>query len=250
MASFIKRSGHLSRNLKAKLAAGEIATLINANHPSANLAEKLGEFGFDAVLIDCEHGTAGTERVEEMARGAYIGGMVSLVRPESSVEWVIRRYIECAVDGWMVPLVHNAAMAREIVDAVRFGCPFDCEDRFLILMIESIQAVNNLEQILDVPGIDAFLVAPADIAKNIHAITTKSEWEEGNRSEELQGIIDRAIATIVQHGKTCGTLVSVKDVQSYINKGVRLLYTHTNHMIAAGSKEFLSQVKSAATARV
>jgi 2-keto-3-deoxy-L-rhamnonate aldolase RhmA len=245
MASFINRSAQLSRNLKAKLAAGQVATMINANHPSANLAEKLGEFGFDAVLIDCEHGTAGPEKVEDMARGAHIGGLVSIVRPETGLEWVVRRYIECVVDGWMVPLVHNAAAAQAIVDAVRFGCALDHDDRFLIVMIESVEAVNNLDEILDVQGIDVFLVAPADIAKNIGALTTLRDWEEGKRSDELRTILDRAIKTIVDRGKTCGTLVSRTDVQSYIDKGVRLLYTHTNHMIASGSKEFLGCIKGA-----
>jgi 4-hydroxy-2-oxoheptanedioate aldolase len=245
MASFINRSAQFSKNLKAKLARGQVATMINANHPSANLAEKLGEFGFDAVLIDCEHGTAGPEKVEEMARGAHIGGLVSIVRPETSLEWVVRRYIECVVDGWMVPLVHNAAAAQAIVDAVRFGCALDYEDRFLVVMIESIEAVKNLDQILKVQGIDAFLVAPADIAKNIGALTTLRDWEEGKRSEKLLQIVDGAIKTIVDSGKTCGTLVSRTDVQSYIDKGVRLLYTHTNHMIAAGSQEFLGCVKGA-----
>jgi 2-keto-3-deoxy-L-rhamnonate aldolase RhmA len=245
MASFINRSAQFSRNLKAKLAAGRVATMINANHPSANLAEKLGEFGFDAVVIDCEHGTAGPEKVEDMARGAHIGGLVSIVRPETGLEWVVRRYIECVVDGWMVPLVHNAAAAQAIVDAVRFGCALDHEDRFLVVMIESMEAVKNLDQILDVQGIDAFLVAPGDIAKDIGALTTLRDWEDGKRSEKLLEIVDRAIKTIADRGKTCGTLVSRSDVQSYIDKGVRLLYTHTNHMIAAGSKEFLEIVKSA-----
>ena len=245
MASFINRSAQFSRNLKTKLANGQIATMINANHPSANLAEKLGEFGFDAVLIDCEHGTAGPEKIEDMARGAYIGGLVSIVRPETGLEWVVRRNIECVVDGWMVPLVHNAAAAQAIVDAVRFGCALDYEDRFVIVMIESVEGVKNLDQILKVQGIDAFLVAPADIAKNIGALTTLRDWEEGKRSPKLLEIVDGAIKTIVDSGKTCGTAVSRADVQSYIDKGVRLLYTHTNQMIAAGSKEFLGCVKGA-----
>src|SRR5262249_5729440 len=137
MASFTERSAQLTRKLKAKLADGQVATMINTDHASASLAEKLGEFGFDAVLIDCEHGTAGPERVEEMARRTHVGGMVSIVRPETGLDWLLRRYLVCGVNGWMVPLVHNASMARGIVDAVRFACPFDHDDRFLIVMIES-----------------------------------------------------------------------------------------------------------------
>jgi 4-hydroxy-2-oxoheptanedioate aldolase len=182
-----------------------------------------------------------------MARGALIGGLVSIVRPETGLEWVIRRYIECGVNGWMVPLVHNARMAKEIVDAVRFRCPFDYDDLFVIVMIESVEAVTNLKQILAVPGIDAFLVAPGDIAKNLGALTTERDWEEGNRSLELTNTVHRAVNAIVDSGKTCGTRVGRSDIQSYINMGVRLLYTHANIMIAAGAEEFFERVKSAQT---
>src|SRR5262244_3005264 len=105
MASSTKPGGQLTRNLKTKLAAGRAATLINADHASPTLVEKLGQFGFDAVLIDCEHGTPGPERVEEMARGAHSGGLVAVVRPETGLDWLLRRYLVCGVDGWMVPLV-------------------------------------------------------------------------------------------------------------------------------------------------
>lgn len=246
MASFVKQGTELTRNLKAKLGAGQVATMISVDHPSATLAEKLGEFGFDAVLIDCEHGTAGPERVEEMARAAHVGGMVSVVRPETGLDWLLRRYLVCGVDGWMVPLVHNAAMARGIVDAVRFACPLDQDDRFLIVMIESIEAVNDLEQILDVQGIDVFLVAPYDLSRSMGIQHARPHWQENHATPELRDAMDHAIKTIVDAGKTCGVCVTPAstDVEFYIDKGARLLYTHTDQMIAAGSKQLFKFIES------
>jgi len=243
MSAFHERSAELARNLKAKLRSGQIATLINADHPSAGLTEKLGEFGFDAVLVDCEHGAIGPERVEEMARRAQIGGTVSIVRPETGLDWLLRRYLECGVSGWMVPLVHNAAMARGIVEAVRFACPFDYDARFLIVMIESIEAVNDLDQILNVEGIDAFLVAPYDLSRSMGPSHSRPHWLEKKLTPELRATMDRAIKTIVDAQKTCGVCVTPADAQSYVEKGARLLYTHADQMLAAGSEQFFENMK-------
>jgi 4-hydroxy-2-oxoheptanedioate aldolase len=249
MSGFRERSAELTRNLKAKLRSGQIATLIAADHPSASLAEKLGEFGFDALLIDCEHGTVGPERVEEMARRAHIGGLVSIVRPETGLDWLLRRYLECGVSGWMIPLVHNAAMARDIVDAIRFACPFDCDNRFLIVMIESIEAVNDLDQILEVEGIDAFLVAPYDLSRSMGPLHSRPHWLEGTFTPVLRETMDRAIKAIVDADKTCGVCVTPGDAESYIEKGAHLLYTHADQMLAAGSELFFEAFRKTGSAR-
>lgn len=244
MASFLRRSTAHNKTIKAKMRRGEIVTLIHASHTSASLVEKLGEFGFDCVLIDCEHGAAGPREVEEMARAANLANMVSIVRPEDAVPWLVTRYIECGADGVMVPLIPNAAVAQAMVDRLRFSAPFDFEDRFVVLMIETIEAVNNLPQILKVGGVDAYLVAPGDLALTIGAVPFTYEWQEGRRSKEVDDVVDRAIKTIVDAGKVCGTLVNRGDVQSYVDKGVRLVYDHANHMMSRGSRDFLSHIRS------
>lgn len=244
MASFLKRSTERNKQIKAKMRRGEIVTLIHSSHTSSSLVEKLGEFGFDAVLIDCEHGAAGPREVENMARAANLAGIVSIVRPEDAVPWLVTRYIECGADGVMVPLIPNAAVAQSMVDRLRFSAPFDFEDRFVILMIETMEAVNNLPEIMKVEGVDAYLVAPGDLALTIGAVPITYEWQKGQRPKEVDIVVDRAIKTIVDAGKVCGTLVNRGDVQSYVEKGVRLVYDHANHMMARGSHDFLGHIKN------
>jgi len=211
--------------------------------------EKLGEYGFDAVLIDCEHGSAGPREVEEMARAANLANMISIVRPADSLPWLITRYLECGADGVMLPLIPNARVAQGLVDRLRFSAPFDYEDRFVVLMIETLEAVNNLPDIMKVEGVDAYLVAPGDLALTIGATPITYEWQAGKRPAEVDEVVDRAIATIVDAGKVCGTLVNRGDVQSYLDKGVRLLYDHANHMLARGSSEFLGLIAERRGAR-
>lgn len=242
MASFLKRSTEHNRQIKARLRGGDIVTLVHSSHNSPSLVEKLGEFGFDCVLIDCEHGAAGPREVEEMARAANLANMVSIVRPEDAVPWLVTRYIECGADGVMVPLIPNAAVAQAMVDRLRFSAPFDYDDRFVILMIETIEAVENLPEIMKVEGVDAYLVAPGDLALTIGSTPITYEWQMGERPKEVDVVVDRAIKTIVDAGKVCGTLVNRGDVASYVGKGVRLIYDHANHMMARGSRDFLSHV--------
>lgn len=245
MASFLKRDLTRNRELKAKMRRGEVVSLVHSSHPSPSLVEKLAECGFDAVLIDCEHGSAGPERVEEMARAASLAGIISIVRPEEALPWMVTRYLECGVDGLMLPLIPNAQVAQQMVDRLRFSAPFDHQDRFIILMIETLEAVNNLPEIMQVDGVDAYLVAPGDLAMSMGVSPITYEWQSGQRPKELVQAVDRAIKTIVDAGKVCGTLVSRSDVQPFIQKGVRLVYDHANHMLARGSREFLDLVRTA-----
>ena len=85
MASFLKRNLAASKRLKAKLRAGEHRDLCHSSHPSPSLVERLAERGFDAVLIDCEHGSVGRDQVEEMSRAAALAGTAAIIRPEGSL---------------------------------------------------------------------------------------------------------------------------------------------------------------------
>jgi 4-hydroxy-2-oxoheptanedioate aldolase len=72
---------------KDKLKRGEVVVVVNPDHPSPSLTEFIGGLDFDGVFIDCEHGVASVERVQDMCRAARAAGVESIVRPET-----VRRY--------------------------------------------------------------------------------------------------------------------------------------------------------------
>lgn len=241
MTGFLQRNLAASKRFKAKLAAREVTTLINSIHPSPSLVERLGEHGFDAVLIDAEHGSVGRERVEEMSRAAALAGTAAIIRPEACLPHFITGYFGCGVDGFMLPIIRNAEQARELVKWFRFSAPNDHADRVLILMIEHIEAVENLPALLEVEGVDAFLVAPGDLALSMGEDLTRAR-----PSQRVHALMDQAIHTIVRSGRTCGMCVNFDTVGSFIDKGVSLLYLHTDHMLARGANEYFAKVASAA----
>ncbi len=244
MASFLKRNLAASKKLKAKLRAGEISTLCHSSHPSPSLVERLAERGFDAVLIDCEHGSAGRDKVEEMSRAAALAGTAAIIRPEGSLTHLVTSYLGCGVDGFMLPMIMSPAHAQQMIDYFQFSAPADYADRTLILMIERIEAVDSLPEILRIPGVDAYMVAPDDLALSM------GEWKPGGVNAKVAATIDRAVKTIVDSGKACGARIDFETVPAFVEKGVTLLYTHADHMLAVGAKQYFSIVDSARTQRV
>ncbi len=234
MASFLTRDLAASKRLKAKLQSGGVATLCHSSHTAPSMVERLAEQGFEAVLIDCEHQSTSRDRVEEMSRAAALAGTAAIIRPEGSLPHLITGYLACGVDGFMLPLIMSPAHAQQMVDTFRFSAPLDHQDHTMILMIERIEAVDSLSEIMRIPGVDAYLVAPDDLALSMGEPVT------GKRTAKTVAAFDRAVKTIVDAGKVCGARIDFEDARSYIDKGVRLLYTHADHMLIRGAKEYFS----------
>jgi 2-keto-3-deoxy-L-rhamnonate aldolase RhmA len=239
MASFLKRDLAGSKKLKAKLRAGDVATLCHSSHPSPSLVERLGQLGADA-----EHGSIGRDRVEEMSRAAALAGTAAIIRPEGSLTHLITGYLGSGVDGFMLPMIMSPAHAQQMIDYFQFSAPADYADRTLILMIERIEAVDTLPEILRIPGVDAYMVAPDDLALSM------GEWKPGGLTPKAAAVFDRAVKTIADAGKACGARIDFDTVPKFVEMGVTLLYTHADHMLAAGAKQYFSIVDSSRTARV
>lgn len=233
----------MSSSIKRKLKDRKPVTVINPDHPSPSLVASIAKLGFDGIFIDCEHGAANMERVEDMARAARLHGAESILRPDTGLPWLITRYLHRGVDGVMVPLVHTAADAQRVVDTVRYAHPDDYEDKIIVLMIESVDGIKNLKQMLKIEGIDVFFIGPGDLSQSMGY--PLRVWEGQARPAAVTTAVDRAIAAIVDAGKTAGTLVNRADTAEYIEKGVLYLYDHASHFLTSGAKEFLERVASA-----
>src|SRR5581483_2125265 len=150
----------MANPFKERMQRGEVVVVVNPDHPSPSLTEFVAGLGVDGVFIDCEHGMATVERVQEMCRAARVAGVQAIVRPESNADYLITRYLDAGANGVMVPHVDTADAARAIVRAVRYARPRDHADKVVIAMIESLTAVSNLADILGVEGVDVFFIGP------------------------------------------------------------------------------------------
>ena len=219
-------------SIKEKLARGAVVTMINPDHPSPSLVEFIAGLGFDAIFIDCEHGMAGIERVQEMCRAARAAGAAPIVRPDANQPWLITRYLDAGAGGVMVPHIDSAAAARELVAAVRYARHSDFASKLVIAMVESRQALDNLDEILAVEGIDVFFVGPGDLSNTLGM--------PGQRFHPKVGeLVMQAGRRIVAAGKITGTLVRRDNAADYVAAGFTFLYEHANAFLADGASRFM-----------
>ena len=147
--------------------------------------------------------------------------------------WLITRYMNRGADGVLVPLVHDAALARRAVDAVRSACPADHREKLTMVLIESREAVDNLPEILDVDGIDALFVGPADMAASIGKALERDH-------PEVRELVSRAIRTAVGAGRVVGTPAPMESRAELLEQGVRILYVHANAFLRQGMAAYLA----------
>jgi 2-keto-3-deoxy-L-rhamnonate aldolase RhmA len=217
--------------IKDKLRRNEPVFVFNPDFPSPALVEHSGGLGFDAAFIDCEHGSASCERVEEMARAARAAGMTSILRPMSNDAALITRYLDCGVGGVQVPHVEDAAGARALVKIVRTARGAQFADTLVVAMIETPAAIDNLPELLDVEGLDAVVVGMSDLAAALG-------YPGEPRRPEVMQTVDAVIRTVCAQGKTIGiNLHYWEDGPALLEKGVRWFTVHARTMLSRGTRE-------------
>jgi 4-hydroxy-2-oxoheptanedioate aldolase len=148
------------------------------------VAEIVSAAGCDWLCIDLQHGLIDDEGMQVMVQAAAIRRTPALVRVRWNEPSAIMRALDAGADGVVVPMVNTAKEASRAVAACRypplgqrswgpirsgmaqpgFSAALGNEQTVCLVMIETVQAMDNLDAILDVPGIDGVLVGPMDLA--------------------------------------------------------------------------------------
>jgi len=243
-------------NAKQKLQNNQVVTTISGLQ-TADTIDFLGPMGFDAAWIECEHGPVDWDALGDMTRACDLWGMTSITRVSSNEPWLITRTLDRGSMGIVVPHVNSKDAADQAVQSTKYAPlgyrgmfggrqSFGVSDYFhtandqtmVVVLLEEKEALNNLDDILKVDGIDVFFVAPSDLAQTMGHI-----GDTGHA--DVQAAIDDAISRIVGAGRTAGTLVNDQNIESYIAKGARFLMTSWNGWVASGAAQFIKKAKSA-----
>ena len=159
-------------------------TWMQIGHPA--VAEILAECGYEWIAADCEHSEITIDGVASLARAMYGRKSLPMVRVKENDTLAIRQVLDTGAKGVFVPLINTAEEARKAVAATRYppegirgfayyrandyGLNFKDyaetanEETLVVVMIETKQAVENIEEIVDVPGIDGVLIGPYDLS--------------------------------------------------------------------------------------
>lgn len=173
--------------IKARHAAGQ--PMINAwlSIPSAYAAELVASQGFDCVTVDLQHGMIGFDAAVTMLQAISATAAAPLVRCSSAHGPEIMKLLDAGAYGVICPQVDTPAQAALLVAACRYpptgnrsfgparGLLYGGADYFdganqqivALAMIESQQALHNLDAILDTPGLDGVYVGPNDLALSL-----------------------------------------------------------------------------------
>ncbi|TVR10983.1 MAG: siderophore biosynthesis protein SbnG [Salinarimonadaceae bacterium] len=210
----------ITRNaLKRKFAAGSPCVAAMLTAPSTALAELLASGGADAVVIEAEHSTINEAQIEDLCRAIEVGGATPLCRVASADPHLILRVLDAGVMGVIVPHVRNAATAAAVVDAARYPpigsrgsgtcrangygamargdyVALANEEVLVIAMIEDPEAVDDIEAILDVAGIDAIFIGAGDLSLSM-GTTAKDPQVEASVARVASAASARRIPYIV-----------------------------------------------------
>jgi 2-keto-3-deoxy-L-rhamnonate aldolase RhmA len=193
--------GKCVENLLDRARRGLLPTGVWLSTPSPVILEIVGKFKFDWVLINLEHTTiSGKHELYELIRVADLIGLPAIVKLAKRDPYEARDALDAGAIGIQVPFVDTAQQLREILDACRFPphgsrgfCSitrasgygafsytndtkenedfvrFGNEQALVIPMIESVEATNNLDEIMAVPGCHIFGIGTEDLMMDLEA---------------------------------------------------------------------------------
>lgn len=222
-----------------KLDQISIGSWCQIGHP-AN-AEILAKAGYDWMAADCEHGEFTETELGNFCRAVRQEGCIPLVRVRENGTLPIRRALDLGAAGVFVPLVNSAEEAERAVQAAKYppvgvrgfayhrgnawGVDFDeyaktaNENTVVIVMVESKQAVEDIDQILAVDGVDGVFIGPYDMCGSY-----------GIPGDVGNPIIIDACQTVAdackRHGKAAGQHIvtpTAENVEKALDQGYSLL---------------------------
>jgi 4-hydroxy-2-oxoheptanedioate aldolase len=208
--------------------------------PSPVVTQAIAAAGMDFVMIDREHGPIDRESVHAMITATAGTDCAAFVRVAAIDEAEVKAALDAGAEGIVYPLVRTAGEAEACVSYMSyppFGLrgwgPFVAHSRFqtslrdyapdvapqltCCLLIETVEAVENIDAILRVPGVDLVVVAPFDLST---ALGSPGRFETKEFMEAVSAV-ERAAG---DHGKPLGAAAFTREQTTpLIMKGYRVL---------------------------
>ena len=197
-------------SLKQKLKNNEltIGSWIMMGNPMS--VEVMALAGFEWLVIDIEHTSIDLPTAENLIRTIQSKNIKALVRVSKNEEVIIKRILDMGADGIIVPMVSSKEDAIQAVEYAKYppigkrgvglyrasgyGTTFEeykkwvDEELVIIAQIEHIDAVNNIEDIINVEGIDGTIIGPYDLSGSMGY---PGGFERGDVKESVQKVLDK-----------------------------------------------------------
>lgn len=210
---------------KTKLAAGAPVIAVNPGGASLPAADMLARLGADCLFIDCERTAISVDSVPALARAAQAGGISALVRSESRDPAILTRYLDCGIDGLVLPQVESRAECDMLVATARAATRGRERELLLVAQIESTRGIAALDAIATAPGIDLCLIGPNDLAHSMGYLGDTSRPELIEAVRECAGRL-RAL------GRAFGLPCTAATIGEWRHRGAAFFYTTLEGLLA------------------
>ncbi len=207
------------------------------------IGELVGACGYDYAMIDMEHSPVSLESTLTMIRSVHANGARAFVRaPDKQVEWV-GRLMDMGADGVMVPMVNTVeeaqglaraavyapegtrGMAAALARSTRYGVGTEeylasYRQKFMLMIqVETRAAVEGVDDLANVDGIDALFIGPYDLSGSLGYLGQPEH-------KETRAVIRKIIKAVKQSGKLLSTLTNPsRNARKLFNEGYDLVFS-------------------------
>lgn len=235
----------LERNkLRQILEQGDVAFGTGFYAFSPTLVEVAGYCGLNFVRIDNEHAFYSKSTLERMIMAAELAGTTPILRVDRDDPYIIRKALEIGAQGVLVAHINTREDAQNVVEAAKFPpwgirgtamchankwnvtvkgsdfIPWSNKETLIATMVEDYRAINNIEAIASVKGLDILWFGPSDFSVSIGAPG------EGLKNKTVMDGLLKTIAAATHHHKHVCLGVGYpweENAQKYIDLGVTMI---------------------------
>lgn len=250
--------GQRDRNrLKQDLTAGKVCVGATITMNSPIVAEIMSHVGLDWLWFETEHTALNLDNVLTMLQATNGSDVSTVIRVPWNDKTLIKRALDTGPDGIIIPLVNSREEAEEAVRAIKYppggerGAGLSraqCyglhmgeyletanEEVMTILMIEHIRAVENIDEILKVKGVDSVMVGALDLSGSMGILGQTGD-------PKVESAIQKVLAACKKAGIPCGIITitpeqanqRIKEGFTNIIVGIDVLYLHSSIQSAIG----------------
>jgi len=211
------------------------------------VAESLALVGHDYVCLDQQHGICGDTSLIAGLMAISAGGAAPLVRVPANEPSMISKALDCGAEGVIIPSVNDRSEAERAVQSCKYPpngersigpirtggtgrerahVPATC-----VVMAESVSAMNNIDEICSVPGVDAVYIGPADLALSLGCAPSLGV-APGVHAEAIAKIVASCLRHGIVTGIHCG---STKQVIECAEMGFQMITISTDTQLLAAA---------------
>ena len=205
--------------------------------PSVLAAETTARVGFDYVCADLQHGALDYADSVGLFQAVVVGGSTPIVRVPWNEPGVVGKVLDAGAEAVIAPMVNTQAEAAALVRFARYppqgarsfgpvvagiraaSYHATANDSVAVVpMIETVEALSNLDEILTVPGVDAIYVGPADLSLSL-GLPPGNNDDASSFTDALETIV----AACRRHGVVAGIHSSGALTPRRLEQGFRMI---------------------------